>query len=161
EFWFLERPDAAKGLGCVSKDLGCVSVPKLAVVIKVWKDRIGPRRLHQGKQRPEHGIDRSGGMPHVKIGRVKRGAQGPFAIVVETAAVESFVAVRDSPFDDIVKNAIVKIELEGDGIVESNILVTDAIALHGAQAERDDMAVLTPYKKSDLVRNPASDVAKE
>jgi hypothetical protein len=71
-------------------------------------------------------------MPHVQINGVKRVAQVPFRVVVEAAAVEAFIAVCDGLFDDVVKDAIVKIELEGDGIVESHIFVADAVALHGA-----------------------------
>ena len=114
------------------KDLGRVSVPKLAVIVEVGKDRIGPCRPHQGKQPFEHGIDRSGRVPDVKINGVKRVSQVPFRVVVEAAAVKTFIAVRDGPLDDIVKGAIVKIKVEGDGIIESNIFVADAVALYGA-----------------------------
>ena len=69
-------------------------------------------------------------MPHVQINGVKRVAQVPFRVVIEAAAVEAFVAVRDGPFDDVVKHAIVKIELEGDGIIETHIFVADAVVLH-------------------------------
>src|SRR5262245_63779740 len=79
------------------KNLGRVSVPKLAVIVEVGKDRIGPCRLHQGEQPPEHCIDWSGRMPDIKINGVKRVSQVPFRVVVEAAAVETFIAVRDGP----------------------------------------------------------------
>ena len=96
-----------------------------------------------------------------QVNGVERVAQMPFGIVIEAAAVEPFVTVGDGPLDDVVKDAIVKVELERDGIIEAHIFVADAVALHGTQAERDDMAALTPYEKADLVRDPASDLAQE
>ena len=47
----------------------------------------------------------------------------PLWIVVEAAALKTFVAVSKGPFDDVVKRAIVKVELERDGIVEPHIFV--------------------------------------
>src|SRR5262249_54665138 len=85
----------------------------------------------------------------------------PFWIVVEAAAEKSFVAVGDSPFDDVVKQPIVKVELERDGVIEPHIFVADPVALHRAQGERDDLAFLTPDEKTDLIRNPVSDFAQE
>src|SRR5262245_21499634 len=85
----------------------------------------------------------------------------PLWIIVETAAVKTFVAVGHRPFDDVVKHAIVQVELECDGIVEPYIFVADAVTMHRAQAERDDLAVLPPDKKPDLVRNPPPDFAQK
>ena len=79
--------------------------------MELRKDRIGARRLHQWKHPFQSGVDDAGRVAHVEIDRVKRLAQMPFRIVVEAAAVKTFVAVRDRPFDDVMEDALVVIEV--------------------------------------------------
>src|SRR5215470_7396558 len=92
---------------------------------------------------------------------IKRLAQMPLRIVVEATAVKTFVTVGDGPFDDVVKDSIIKIELERYGIIESHIFVADVCVLHHAQPECDDPRVLAPDEKSDLVRHSAPEFAQE
>src|SRR5262249_51896885 len=137
------------------------SAPELAVVVEVRKNRVGACRLHHRKQPFQYCVDGPRGMSDIEIDGVERLAQMPLGIVIEAAAVEALVAVGDGPFDDVVKNAIIKIKIEGDGIIESHIFVTDRVTLHCAKAEGDDVVVLSPDEEADLVRHPSPGLAKE
>jgi len=43
-------------------------------------------------------------------------------VVVQSAALEPFVSIRHRPSDQIAKHVVVKVELEGDAVVETQIL---------------------------------------
>src|SRR5262249_23883670 len=149
-FWFRMGPKAAGG-----------SAPELAVVVEVRKNRVGACRLYHRKQPFQYGVDGPRGMSDIEIDGVERLAQVPLRIVIEASAVETLVAVGDGPFDDVVKNAIIKIEVEGDGVIEPDIFVTDRVTMHCAKAEGDDVVVLSPDEEADLVRHPSPSLAKE
>ena len=83
--------------------------------MEVRQDRISARWLHDREQSLEDGVDRSRRVPDIEIDRIERLAQVPFRIVVEAAAVKAFVAVRDGPFDDVVKDVSMPIVTFRDG----------------------------------------------
>src|SRR5262245_27758184 len=91
EFWFRAQSKSPKRAPGARVRL--FLFPEFAVIGEIRQDWIGTRRLHQGEQSTEHSVDRSGCMPHVEIYGVKRVAQVPLWIIVETAAVKSSVAV--------------------------------------------------------------------
>src|SRR6185369_315339 len=137
------------------------SAPKLAIIVEVRKNRVGSRRLHDRKQPLQHGVDGARGVPYVKVDGVERLAQMPLGVVIQTAAEEAFVAIGDGPFDDVVEDAIIEIEVERDGVIESDVLVTDCVALHRAKTKSHDVIVLPPEKEADLVRHAPSDLAEK
>src|SRR6476646_5451860 len=137
------------------------SAPKLAIIVEVRQNRVGARRLHDRKQPFQHRVDGARGVPHVKIDGVERLTQMPLGVVVQTAAKEALVAVGDGPFDDVVEDAIIEIEVERDGVIESDVLVTDRVALHRAKTKSHDVVVLPPDEEADLVLHAPSDLAEK
>src|SRR5215475_4523315 len=137
------------------------SAPKIAIIVEVRENRVGSCRLHHRKQPFQHRVNGARGVPHVKIDGVERLAQMPLGVVIQTAAEEALVAVGDGPFDDVVEDAIIKIEVEGDGVIKPDILVTDSVALHRAKTESDNVVVLPPDEETDLFRHAPADLAEK
>src|ERR1700730_11132641 len=121
----MEIDDAVKAAAVIV----LVLFPKLSIIVEMRETPVGTRRFQQWEQPFQHRIDRSRRMPDVKIEGIERVPQMPLRVVIEAAAVKLLVTVGDGPFNDIVKNTIVEIELECDRIVETDIFVIDRVAL--------------------------------
>lgn len=76
----------------------------------------------------------------------------PLWIVVEAAALKTFVAVSKGPFDDVVKRAIVKVELERDGIVEPHIFAVRAPFLTRPSPAQADLVSSEPEVEKEFPR---------
>src|SRR5277367_3994108 len=101
------------------------SLPQLPIISKIRQDRVGTGRLEHREQPPKEDVDQAVCVPDIEVDGIERLSEMPFRVVVQRAAVEALVTVRDRPFDDVVEDAIIQIELEGDGVVKPDVFVAN------------------------------------
>src|ERR1700676_5095615 len=83
-----------------------------------------------------------------------------FWIVIQAAAAKLLVAVGDRPRDYVAIGVMVKVEVEGNGVIEADIFGVEGFSLNHADRKGDDPSVLPPDEESNLVRHQPAEAAK-
>jgi hypothetical protein len=102
-------------------------------------------------------VEKRGGVPDVEIERVKAVAHVQLGIVVEPAAAKPFASVRHAPADHVARRVMIKMQVERDLIIQSEVFSVDRITFEHAQTERDGATVLPPYEEAYLVGHAPAD----
>src|ERR1035438_1200439 len=134
--------------------------PELVIVGKLLQRLFVAGRFEPRKNPAKYRVADCRGVPDVKVDRVQPVLQVQFGIVIQGAAVERFVAVRDPPANQVTESIVVKVQVDRDLIIEAEVLGMDGVALQDARTEGDDFSVLAPDKETVLVAHPLAEAAK-
>jgi len=83
-----------------------------------------------------------------------------FRFVAETRASKPLVTVGDRPVHHVANGVVVKMEVEGDSIVQADILPEKTVAFDHAEAEGDHFLTPAPDKEKGLVLHVAAEPAE-
>src|SRR5580704_10672244 len=103
--------------------------PELVVISEHLQRLVVARRLDPRKNSAKDCVADRRRVPHVKIDWIELIPQVELGIVVQGAAMKSFVAARDPPADQIAERVMVQMQVERDLIIQAEILPMDRIAL--------------------------------
>src|ERR1700730_10993595 len=81
-------------------------------------------------------------------------------VIIQPAAAEPFKSIGDRPLDHIAYRVMVKMQIEREVVIESDILRIDRVGFRHAHGEGDNLSVLAPNEKADLVRHPLAKLDK-
>src|SRR5438270_1207444 len=99
-------------------------------------------------------------MLHVKIERREIATKMQLRVVIERAAAIKGQAIIDGPAQNVAQRVKIKVEIERDRIVQTEIFVINRTIVHHANAEGDDAAVESPDKKTHALRHVLAELGK-
>src|SRR4030095_5563715 len=99
-------------------------------------------------------------MRHVKIERCEIATEMQLRIVIERAATIKGQAMIDGPAQDVAERVKIKVEIEGDRIVQAEVFVINRTIVHHANAESDDAAIESPDEKTHPFRHELAELGK-
>src|ERR1700683_3645323 len=120
------RPSTRRALSALNRR------PKLVIVRKLFECLVVARRFEPRKNSAKDCVADRRSVPHVKIDWIKLIPQVELGIVVQGAAMKPFVAVRDSPADQVAEGMVVQVQVERDLVLKTEILPMDRITLKKA-----------------------------
>src|SRR6185437_13258558 len=103
------------------------AVPKLRVVGEFSERRVAARRLKPGQNPPKHGIGNARRMRDIKIQRHQLTLEASLGIVIQRAAVIPLDAVRDPPPHNVTQRVKIKVQVQGQRIIQSKVFIVNAI----------------------------------
>src|SRR5215469_13290485 len=83
-------------------------------------------------------------------------AQVQLGVVVQPATVKPFVAICNRPSNHVSNRVVIEVQLQRDGIVETNVFGVYGVALGHAKGERNNSGVLPPNEEIDFIRHEAA-----
>ena len=99
-------------------------------------------------------------MLHVKIKRREIATEMQLRIVIERAATIKGQSVVDGPAQNVAQCVKIKMKIDSDRIVESEIFVVDRTIVHHTNAEGDDAAIESPDEKTHAFRHVLAELGK-
>src|SRR5262245_42317581 len=92
------------------------------IVVEALEDRVVPGRLEQRQERPEQGIQEIRRVAHIDIEGSQPEAQMIFRLVVQPGAAERAEPLADRPLDQVPYDDEIEVDVEGDRIIEADVL---------------------------------------
>src|SRR5690242_21896871 len=114
---------------------------------------IWSRRFKQLHHATENWIQQGLSVSDVEIERCQIATEVQLRIVVERAAAVKRQVVIDCPAENVAQCVKIEMQVERDGIVETEIFVVDRAVVHHANAESNDAPIESPDKKADPFRH--------
>src|SRR5665213_2316757 len=74
--------------------------------------------------------------------------------------MERFIAVCDSPTNQVPERIVIKVQIERNFIIEAEVLGMDRIALENTRSEREHLPVLTPNEETAFVTHAVAETAE-
>jgi len=106
-------------------------------------------------------VQRRPGQRDVEIERQQFEAEMKLGLVVERRRMIGGDSLRQRPSEDIAEGDEVKMQVEGDAIIEAEIFVVEHAVMHEAEAEGDKAAVLSPQEKAHAFGHSSSELLQE
>src|SRR5262245_37260731 len=135
-------------------------LPKIAIVREPSQRLVVSRRHDPGQQPPENRVRKRGAKTRIEVERIEIVPHPEFRFVAETRASKPLVTVGDRPVHHVANGVVVKMEVEGDSIVQADILPEKSVVLDHTEAEGDHLPAPTPDKEEGLVLHIAAEPAE-
>src|SRR5438477_7242396 len=133
---------------------------KFGGVGKFRQHWVVPRRFKQLHHTTENRIQQGLSMSDVEIERSQIAPEMELRIVVERAAAIKGQAVIDRPAQNVAQGVKIKMQIERDGIIQTEIFIVDRAVVHHTNAESNDAPIEPPDKKADSFRHELAELCQ-
>jgi site-specific recombinase XerD len=103
-------------------------LPEIAIVREPSQRLVVAGRYDPGQQQPENQVRKRGAKTRIEVERIEIVPHPEFRFVAETRASKPLVTVGDRPVHHVANGVVVEMEVEGDGIVQTDILPEKTVA---------------------------------
>src|SRR5689334_11161264 len=135
-------------------------LPEIAVIREPSQGLVVAGRYDPWQQQPENRVRKRGAKTHIEVERIEIMPHPEFRFVAETRASKPLVTVGNRPVHHIANRVVIEMEVEGDRIVEADILPEKTVAFDHAEAEGDHVLTPAPDKEADLILHVVAEPAE-
>src|SRR5246500_5423373 len=133
------------------------ALPGIAIVCEPSQRLVVAGRYDPGQQQPKDRVRNRGAKTYIEVERIEFVPHPEFRFVAETRASKPLVTIGDRPVHHVANGVVVKMEVEGDSIVQANILPEKTVAFDHAEAEGDHLPTPAPDEEEGLVLHVAAE----
>src|SRR6516164_6367612 len=100
-------------------------------------------------------------MARIQIDGIESVPHMQLRIIIEAAAAKPFISFADPPTDHVPDHIVIEMQVQSNGVIETDVLCIQRVSLHHAGAEGHKGVSATPCEKADLIAHSLAELAEE